>query len=78
MELFKALGAIADGFVVAGAQAMKFMMSQARATRDIDFVLNVVAAQRKRLNWPDAAEIRIHSCSRVAEFPVSEADTRIE
>lgn len=29
-------------FVVAGAQAMKFMMVQARATKDIDFVLDVV------------------------------------
>jgi Nucleotidyltransferase len=43
LELFKALGALGDGFVVAGAHAMKFMLSQARATKDIDFVLDVVA-----------------------------------
>jgi Nucleotidyl transferase AbiEii toxin, Type IV TA system len=45
--LLKALGAAADGFVVAGAQAMKFMLSQARATKDIDFVLDVIARGEK-------------------------------
>jgi len=43
LELLKALGAAADRFVVAGAQAMKFMLNQARATKDIDFVLDVIA-----------------------------------
>jgi len=43
LELLKALGPVADGFVVAGAQAMKFMLNQARATKDIDFVLDVIA-----------------------------------
>jgi Nucleotidyltransferase len=43
LELLKALGPAADGFVVAGAQAMKFMLNQARATKDIDFVLDVIA-----------------------------------
>jgi hypothetical protein len=36
-ELLYALGTTADEFVVAGAQAMKFMMERARATKDIDF-----------------------------------------
>jgi hypothetical protein len=31
LELLQALGPIADDFVVAGAQAMKFMLRQARA-----------------------------------------------
>ncbi|HVO60839.1 MAG TPA: nucleotidyl transferase AbiEii/AbiGii toxin family protein [Terriglobales bacterium] len=48
LELFKALGPVADGFVVAGAQAMKFMLSQARATKDIDFVLDVVALRGEK------------------------------
>lgn len=42
LELLHALGPAADEFVVAGAQAMKFMVERARATKDIDFVLDVV------------------------------------
>jgi nucleotidyltransferase AbiEii toxin of type IV toxin-antitoxin system len=41
LELLKALGPAADDFVVAGAQAIKFMLKEARGTKDIDFVLNV-------------------------------------
>ena len=48
LELLKALGPVADAFVVAGAQVMKFMLSQARATKDIDFVLNVVALRGEK------------------------------
>jgi hypothetical protein len=43
LELLRALGGAGNEFVVAGAQAMKFMLQGARATRDIDFVLNVIA-----------------------------------
>jgi hypothetical protein len=42
LELLHALGPAADEFVVAGAQAMKFMVERARATKDIDFILDVV------------------------------------
>ena len=42
LELLHALGPAAGEFVVAGAQAMKFMVQGARATKDIDFVLDVV------------------------------------
>jgi len=48
LELFKALGAVADGFVVVGAQAMKFLLGQARATKDIDFVLDVIALRGEK------------------------------
>ncbi|MFZ0862752.1 MAG: nucleotidyl transferase AbiEii/AbiGii toxin family protein [Candidatus Sulfotelmatobacter sp.] len=48
LELLQALGPIADDFVVAGAQAMKFMLRQARATKDIDFVLDAVALRGKK------------------------------
>lgn len=48
LELFKALGAAADGFVVAGAQAMKFLLREARATKDIDFVLDVIALRGEK------------------------------
>jgi hypothetical protein len=37
------LGPADDDFVVAGAQAMKFMVERARATKDIDFILDVVS-----------------------------------
>jgi Nucleotidyl transferase AbiEii toxin, Type IV TA system len=42
LELLAALGPTADDFVVAGAQAMKFTVPEARATKDVDFVLNVL------------------------------------
>jgi nucleotidyltransferase AbiEii toxin of type IV toxin-antitoxin system len=42
LELPQALGPMADDFVVAGAQAMKFILQKARATKDIDFVLDVL------------------------------------
>lgn len=42
LELIHALGPLANGFVVAGAQAMKFAIIKARGTKDIDFVLDVV------------------------------------
>jgi hypothetical protein len=42
LELLKDLGTAANDFVVAGAQAMKFVLEKARATKDIDFVLDVV------------------------------------
>jgi hypothetical protein len=42
LELLASLGPAADDFVVAGAQAMKFTVAEARATKDVDFVLNVL------------------------------------
>jgi Nucleotidyl transferase AbiEii toxin, Type IV TA system len=42
LELLAALGPAADDFVVAGAQAMKFTVADARGTKDVDFVLNVL------------------------------------
>lgn len=42
LELLSALGPAADDFVVAGAQAMKFVLERARATKDFDFVLDVL------------------------------------
>jgi hypothetical protein len=43
LELFNALGKATEDFVVAGAQAMKFMVDKARGTKDVDFLLNVLA-----------------------------------
>ena len=48
LELLQALGPIADDFVVAGAQAMKFMLRQARATKDIAFVLDAVSLRGQK------------------------------
>jgi len=50
LELLHALGPAADEFVVAGAQAMKFMVAQARATKDIDFVLDVVKLRGEQIS----------------------------
>lgn len=49
LELLRALGPASDDFVVAGAQAMKFMIERARATKDIDFVLDVVRLRGEQL-----------------------------
>ncbi len=50
LELLHALGPAGDEFVVAGAQAMKFMVERARATKDIDFVLDVVRLRGEQLS----------------------------
>lgn len=50
LELLQALGPAAEGFVVAGAQAMKFVLERARGTRDIDFVLDVVRLKGERIS----------------------------
>jgi hypothetical protein len=49
LELLDALGAVADDFVVAGAQAMKFVVDKARGTKDVDFLLNVLALRKEPL-----------------------------
>jgi hypothetical protein len=49
LELLHALGPAAADFVVAGAQAMKFTVKKARTTKDIDFLLNVVALRKEPL-----------------------------
>nr|AOS95275.1 nucleotidyl transferase [uncultured bacterium] len=42
LELLVALGPSATDFVLAGAQSMKFTLAESRATRDFDFVLDVI------------------------------------
>lgn len=49
LELLNALGPAAEDFIVAGAQAIKFVVVQARATKDVDFVLNVLALRKAPL-----------------------------
>jgi hypothetical protein len=49
LELLQALGPAADDFVVAGAQAMKFAVQKARGTKDVDFLLNVLALRKEPL-----------------------------
>jgi hypothetical protein len=49
LELLQALGPAADDFVVAGAQAMKFTVEKARGTKDVDFLLNVLALRKEPL-----------------------------
>lgn len=49
LELLHALGKTADDFVVAGAQAIKFIVTDARGTKDFDFVLDVLALRKDPL-----------------------------
>ncbi|MGB7436820.1 MAG: hypothetical protein WBR26_20405 [Candidatus Acidiferrum sp.] len=49
LELLDALGPAVEDFVVAGAQAMKFAVEKARATKDVDFLLNVLALRKEPL-----------------------------
>jgi hypothetical protein len=59
LELLVALGPAADDFVVAGAQAMKFAVAETRATKNVDFVLNVLALREQPVPladpWPSSA-----------------------
>lgn len=42
LELLAALGPAAKDFVIAGAQAIKFTLPEARGTKDFDFLLDVI------------------------------------
>jgi hypothetical protein len=63
LELLAALGSAADDFVVAGPQAMKFAVAKARGTKDVDFILDVIACEKNLFNWP--------KCSRVSAIHLS-------
>jgi hypothetical protein len=49
LELMAALGPAAAEFVIAGAQAIKFAVNDARGTKDVDFILDVVAVRARPL-----------------------------
>src|SRR5258705_10206421 len=49
LELLAALGPAAQDFVIAGAQAIKFAVQNARGTKDVDFILNVIALRAEPL-----------------------------
>jgi hypothetical protein len=49
LELLSALGPTSEDLVLAGAQAMKFALDKARATKDVDFVLDVIALRAESL-----------------------------
>jgi len=85
LELLDALGPASGDFVVAGAQAMKFMVEQARATKDIDFVLDVVKLRGEPLQLSTQLEqlgYRVVDGSRNFQFekpiPKSAETMRIE
>ncbi len=56
LELLNALGPAAEDFIVAGAQAIKFTVAQARATKDVDFLLNVLALRKAPLQLAQVLE----------------------
>ena len=41
LELLSALGPAAEGLVLVGGYALRFMVARPRVTRDFDFVLDV-------------------------------------
>jgi hypothetical protein len=49
LKLLAALGPAAGEFVIAGAQAIKFSVENARGTKDVDFILNVMALRTEPL-----------------------------
>jgi Nucleotidyl transferase AbiEii toxin, Type IV TA system len=50
LELLAALGPAATEFIVAGAQAIKFAVPEARGTKDVDFILNVIALREETVS----------------------------
>lgn len=50
LELLTALGPTADEFVLVGGQALKFVLAEARATRDFDFLLDAIALRENPAN----------------------------
>jgi hypothetical protein len=50
LELLTALGPVADEFVLVGGQALKFVLAEARATKDFDFLLDAIALREKPAN----------------------------
>lgn len=49
LEFLAALGPAAKDFILAGAQAVKFAVKEARGTKDVDFILNVIALRAEPL-----------------------------
>jgi len=77
LELLKALGPAGDDFVVAGAQAMKFFLERARATKDIDFVLDVVGLRGEELSiGAKLQDSGIYGCGKLSELSIRKADTQ--
>jgi len=50
LELLTALGPAADEFVLVGGQALKFVLAEARATKDFDFLLDAIALRENPAN----------------------------
>ena len=85
LELIAALGPAANDFILAGAQAMKFTVTGARATKDVDFLLNVIALRDEPLqlagndsstawfergNAGDASEPSTSCCGKPPSTPI--------
>lgn len=56
LELLDAVGPAAEDFVVAGAQTLRFAVQGARGTKDIDFLLNVLALRNDRVQLAKTLE----------------------
>jgi hypothetical protein len=71
LELLQALGPAANDFVVAGAQALKFAVAKARGTKDVDFLLNVLALRDEPLQLaPILERLGLRTSPRIAQFSI--------
>ena len=67
LELLAALGPAAGDFVLVGGQALKFVLAEARATRDFDFLLDAISLREKPANiGRKAGGSGIYSRARIA------------
>src|ERR1041385_5570090 len=56
LELWSELGPANADFVLVGGQALKFTIPDARATRDFDFVLDIIAIRKSPVSVAAALE----------------------
>ena len=71
LELLTTLGPAADEFVLVGGQALKFVLAEARATKDFDFLLDAIALREKPANVAEklmALDYRVVPESRNFQF----------
>lgn len=85
LELLTALGPAAEGLILVGGQAARFMVAKPRATRDLDFVLDVallrgsstsLASVLRELGYSPVNEARNFQFQK--QIPDSSESMRIE
>jgi hypothetical protein len=70
LEFLAALGPAAKDFVIAGAQAIKFAVKDARGTKDVDFILNMIALRTTSSTGGSVEVVELYGDCRGAKFPI--------